>query len=47
MVYTTKSARTGHIPGPGALDGLVGSSSAFVHVCHTYIWWCLHEVLGN
>ena len=38
IVYTTKGAKTGCIPGPGALDGFVGSSSAFVHECHMYVW---------
>ena len=33
-----ESAETSHIPRPAALDDLVGSSSAFVHVCcHTYV----------
>ena len=32
-----ESAKTGHIPRPPALDGLVGSSSAYVHVCHMYV----------
>ena len=37
--------RTGHIPGPGAPDGLVGSSSAFVHACHMYVQCALYKCL--
>ena len=38
MILYHRSVKTGRIPGPGALDGLVGSLSAFVHPCHMYVW---------
>ena len=37
---------TGCILWPGAPDDLLGSSSALVHACHTYVWCALHKCLG-